>query len=97
MAKYLSVYHGGGMAATEEERNATMAKWGAWAQELGDHVIDFGAPIGASRTVGGENGSQATGYSLIDAGSLDEASELAKGCPILEGGGSVEVGETLAM
>jgi len=97
MAKYLFVYHGGGMAETEEERNETMARWGAWAQELGDHVIDFGAPIGESRSVGGSNGSFASGYSLIEAGSLDEATELAGGCPILAGGGSVEVGETIAM
>src|SRR3954447_24521672 len=97
MAKYLFVYHGGAMAATEEERSETMAKWGAWAQELGDHVIDFGAPIGESRFVGGENGGRASGYSLIEAASLDEAGELAQGCPILAGGGSVEIGETLAM
>jgi len=97
MAKYLFVYHGGGMAATEEERNEAMAKWGAWAQELGSHVIDFGAPIGESRNVGGGNGSRATGYSLIEAGSLDEAEQLAGGCPILAAGGTVEIGETLAM
>jgi len=97
MAKYLFVYHGGGMAASEEERNEAMARWGAWSQELGDHVIDFGAPIGESRSVGGENGSRATGYSLIEASSLDEAEQLAGGCPILAAGGSVEVGETLAM
>ena len=97
MAKYLFVYHGGGMAATEEERNEAMAKWGAWAQELGSHVIDFGAPVGESRFVGGGNGSRATGYSLIEAGSLDEAEQLAAGCPILAAGGTVEIGETLAM
>src|SRR4051794_30013876 len=98
MAKYLFVYRGGAMAETEEERNATMAKWGQWAQQLGDHVIDFGAPVGESRTVGNGNGSAAaSGYSLIEAGSLDEAAELAGGCPIIEAGGSVEIGETLAM
>ncbi len=31
------------------------------------------------------------GYSIIRAGSLDEAAEIAKGCPILMGGGNVEV------
>jgi hypothetical protein len=35
-----------------------------------------------------------TGYSIIQAGSLDAAVELAKGCPILESGGSIEVCET---
>jgi hypothetical protein len=35
-----------------------------------------------------------TGYSIIEADSLDAAVELVKGCPILQSGGSVEVGET---
>jgi hypothetical protein len=35
-----------------------------------------------------------TGYILLTADSLDSAAELAKGCPILQAGGKVEVGET---
>ena len=31
------------------------------------------------------------GYIIIKAGSLDEAAELSKGCPILQIGGNVEV------
>jgi hypothetical protein len=38
-----------------------------------------------------------TGYSLIEAGSLDEAVTLAKGNPVLESGGSIEVVEALDM
>jgi hypothetical protein len=98
MAKYLFVYHGGGMAATEQERNESMARWGAWAQELGSAVVDFGAPVGATQTVGDGNGaSPASGYSLISADSLDAAAQLAQGCPILAGGGSVEVAELMEM
>jgi len=37
------------------------------------------------------------GYSLIKAGSLAEASELSKGCPIFKVGGTVEVREINAM
>jgi hypothetical protein len=35
-----------------------------------------------------------TGYMIIQAETVERAVELAKGCPILESGGSVEVGET---
>ena len=31
------------------------------------------------------------GFIVVEAGDLDEAAELAKGCPMLAGGGSVEV------
>ena len=37
------------------------------------------------------------GYSIIKADNLDEATEIAKGCPGLQNGGSVEVREINAM
>ena len=37
------------------------------------------------------------GYSIIKADDLDEAAELAKGCPILTMGGNVEVREIAVM
>ena len=70
----------------------------------GDAVIDDGHPLVMSATVqsdgsvannGGAN--PATGYSLISANSLDAALALAKGCPILEAEGTVEVAEAIKM
>jgi hypothetical protein len=101
MGKYVLVYRGGGMAATEEERNAAMARWGAWFEGLGDAVEEIGNPFGGSTSVtpAGSNGAASglTGYSVITAGSLDDAASKAGGCPILQSGGSVEVYEALAM
>ena len=101
MGKYVLVYKGGGMAATEEERNASMERWGAWFGSLGGAVTDMGAPFGGSASVGnGGNGSASsglTGYSVVTAGSLDDAVGIAEGCPILADGGSVDVYETLEM
>ena len=37
------------------------------------------------------------GLSIIRAGSIEEASEIAKGCPILSFGGSVEVRDIIPM
>jgi hypothetical protein len=42
----------------------------------------------------GPIGKRATGYSIIEAPSLDKATKLAKGCPILKGGGEIAVYET---
>ena len=103
MAKFLLVYHGGsGMADTEEGHQKEMAAWGAWFGQLGASVVDGGNPTGASKTLDstgsandGGGANPATGYSLIDAGSLEEALTKAKGCPILGNGGSVEVCETI--
>jgi hypothetical protein len=46
-------------------------------------------------TVSGDGSPTITGYSIISADSLDAAITLAKGCPVLRGGGSVEVCETI--
>jgi hypothetical protein len=104
MANYVFAYSGGnGMAADEAERNAQLAKWGQWFGELGSAVVDGGAPTGTAKTVGpggsvSDGGSRGlTGYSIVSADSLDSAVELAKGCPVLEIGGAVDVYEAIAM
>lgn len=100
MAKYVLAYTGGRMAETEAEQQASMAAWQSFLGGLGDALVDMGAPFGASATVtaGGGNGSapnHLSGYSIITAGSLDEAAAKAKGAPVLDAGGTVEVYEAL--
>ncbi len=97
-------YSGGnGVAADQAERDAQMAKWGQWLGQLGSAVVDRGVPTGVAKTVGSgdsvsDGGSRSlTGYSIVSAASLDSAVELAKGCPVLEVGGAVDVYETIAM
>jgi len=101
MANYLLAYTGGpGMASTEAEREAAMAKWGQWFQGLGSAVVNPGNPLGASTSVGGSGANGAatsglSGFSIVAADSLDAASELVKGCPVIEAGGNVDVYETI--
>jgi hypothetical protein len=101
MANYVLVYKGGGMAQTDAEREAAMAAWGQWFAGLGPAVVEAGNPFGPSLSVtdggavDGGGSSGLTGYSVIAADSLSAAGELAKGCPVLSAGGSVEVYETI--
>ena len=95
MGKYVFAYKGGGMAETDEEREAAMQAWGAWFGELGGAVLDAGNPFSVSTAVGGNGTSGLSGYSIVSADSLDGASQLAQGCPVLASGGSVEVYEVL--
>ena len=104
MAKYIFVYHGGSMPQSEEEAAQVMQAWQNWLGGMGDAVVDPGNPVGQSSTVHsdgsvtGDGGANPTsGYSLVSAGSVDQALELAKDCPILEAGGSVEVAEAMEM
>ncbi len=104
MAKYLFVYHGGENPETEEEVAKVMDAWGQWLDSMGGDVVDGGNPVGMSMTVnsdgsttddGGSN--PASGYSLIEASSVDDAVTKAQGCPILQSGGSIELAEAIDM
>ena len=105
MAKYVFGYHGGkGMPETAEEQEQLMAAWGAWFETLGPAVLDGGNPFGPAKTVAsdgsvtdGGGANPLGGYSIVDAPSLDAAVDMAKGCPVLENGGNVEVCEAIDM
>jgi hypothetical protein len=102
MGKYVLTYKGGAMAPTEAEIQASMAKWGQWFGDLGEAVADAGNPFGPSTAVGaGGTRREVTGglggYSILTAANLEAAADLAKGCPVLEGGGTVEIYEAMDM
>ncbi len=102
MGKYVFAYSGGGMPETEEEGAKVMAAWEAWYGALGEAVVDGGNPFGQTKSIaanGAVSASDAplTGYTIVNASDIDAAVTLAKGCPILESGGSIEVAETIDM
>ena len=83
--------------------NYLMGAWIAWYKGMGSAVADMGNPAGPSKIIGADGKlrdpgvNPLTGYSIIEAGSMDKAIDLAKGCPIYAAGGSVEVAELIAM
>jgi hypothetical protein len=99
MANYVLAFRGGGVPATEEERQQAMAAWGAWFGGLGNAVVDTGNPFGDSRSLASDgsdsngNGSGLSGYTILSAGDMDEAVGQARGCPLLQSGGSIDVYE----
>ncbi len=104
MPKFLFVYHGGKAPDSPEDGQKQMVAWTAWFADIGAALIDPGAPVGQSRTViatgvtGDGGANPASGYSVISADSVEAATEIAKGCPMLGGaGGSVEVAELIDM
>lgn len=100
MANYVLVYKGGSMPQTDAERAAVMDAWTKWYTSLGQAVVDAGNPFGPSAavandgTVGGAAPSGLSGYTILAADNLGAATEMAKGCPVLLGGASIEVYET---
>ena len=90
--KYVLAFRGqvGRRLSGEEE-----AERPAWFEQIKDSIADFGSRVGQVREVGAgaERSDALSGYITINADSLDAAATLAGGCPILQQGGSVEVGE----
>ncbi|WP_170563700.1 YciI family protein [Ruegeria atlantica] len=100
MPQYLFVYHGGTTPTDPAEVEATMAAWGAWFQGMGEALDIPGNPVGQSYTVSNgsvvDNGgaNPVSGFTVVKADSIDAATEMAKGCPmVVNGSGSVEVAE----
>jgi len=101
MGKYVLAYKGAVEESSPEETEAWMATWVQWFGDLGEAVIDGGAPFGASTALGAGGRADATaaltGFSILRADTLEAAAGLAKGCPVLTRGGTVEVYETIDM
>jgi hypothetical protein len=88
--------------STPEQMAAGMAAWRAWYEKCGAAVVDLGAPLDKSTTVTGGSGAPSktsiTGYTLLQAGSLEEAVTLMKDHPHFHmPGASVQVLECVPM
>ena len=113
MEKFVYLFKGGvdnTQTASPEAMQAHMQKWGEWMQKLtkdvsilgGDPLHPNGKIISGTKKVVTDGPFAETkevvgGYLLINANDLNQATEIAKGCPILEVDGSVEVRQVRPM
>jgi len=101
MKQFVLVYLGGNHPSDEEEANKHLFKYMEWLQSLGDTVIVPTIPLKDTNTVSPdgmvrEGGSSAmSGFSIIKAESMADALSIARDCPFLEIGGSLEVSEMM--
>lgn len=109
MAKFMFVYRGGEHNPAEmspEEMQQVMQSWMDWIQngmqagwlvDGGDALKPNGSVVHPDQTVTDGPFAEAKelvgGYSMVEAADLNAAAELAKGCPMIAGGGTVEIRE----
>jgi hypothetical protein len=96
MAKYLLVYYGGKMETDPKMVEKMMAKWMKWFADIGKAVVDGGTPTQPGKIVSGSGvrstgAKPVTGYSILEAKSLDAVVALDKSCPVIAAGGQVAV------
>jgi hypothetical protein len=101
MADFVLLYSGGSMPEGEEEMAKVTQAWNDWYGQIGSALKDGGNPfspaantIASDGAVSSASGPLHTGYTIVSADSLDAATAIAKGSPVLLGGGSVTVYET---
>lgn len=94
---------------TPEQMQAMKSAWGNWiggiaqqaklvsSHQLGYEGIQLTANGNTQSGYAVKEGQSVSGNLVLKAESMAEATEIAKGCPILHMGGTVEVRNTLAI
>jgi len=110
MSEFVYLYRGGRRPEGAADV-ANLQKWAAWLQDLAEkgHLKERGQPLddggnvvrdrAGSMTDGpyAESKDIVVGFTIVEAGDLAQASVLARGCPIFENGGLVEVRPVMKM
>lgn len=103
MARYIITYLGGNPPSSPEEGKQHFAKYKEWLSSLGDSAVSPANPIKNTSTVNSDGTvttggtTSMSGYTIVEVGSMETALEMAKTCPFLEVGGSLEVSELMQM
>ncbi len=99
MAKFLVTYHGVPALTDATIATQTREAVAAWTAATGSAVVDPGAPVRALTQLASsepQRRSDIDGYSVIEADSIEAASDLLRSHPLLASGGTLQINELLA-
>ena len=103
MSQFVIVYLGGDQPSDPEEGKQHFSKYMNWLSSLGEAAVSPANPLKDTSTVNPDGTvstggtSTMSGYTIIEADSMKTALEIAKACPFLDIGGSLEVSELIQM
>lgn len=103
MPQFVLAYLGGDPPASPEEGKKHYAKYMEWLSSLGEIAVSPANPFKDTHTIAPDGtasrGSQTamSGFTVIQAASMEQALEIAKECPFLHINGSMEVSELVKM
>lgn len=99
MKTFLMLYIGGSMPEGQEAVQAMMSAWRAWYEQSASAITDTGSPLCASNSVGSEAATTTgvSGYTVIQAESLEAATALCSEHPHLAYGGTIDIHEAMNM
>ena len=103
MAQYIITYLGGNQPSSAEEGKQHFEKYKEWLSSLGESAVSPANPLKNTSTVNpdgsvsGGSRSSMSGFTIRESETMEKALEIAKACPFLEIGGSLEVSELMKM
>ncbi len=103
MTQYIITYMGGNQPSTPEEGKQHFAKYKDWLSSLGDSAVSPANPLKNTSTVNPDgsittgSASSMSGYTIVEVDSMEKALDIARDCPFLDIGGSLEVSELMQM
>jgi len=103
MAQYIITYLGGDKPSSPEEGKQHFSKYMDWLSSLGDAAVSPANPLKDTSTVNSDGTvstggtTSMSGFTIIEADSMEAALVIAKACPFLDVGGSLEVSELMPM
>ena len=102
--KFVLLFHGG--IAPQAEAEKYIQAFSTWTGELAQKgILKGGLPLARSGKIVSQNTVEffhfsqesVSGYAEVEVVSLDEALEIARGCPSIQYGGKIEVRDLMNM
>ena len=103
MPQFILAYHGKPDVQSPEQGAELIQNWKAWQDGLGDSISGPNMPAGVSKTltpegvIDGGGVNPLSGNTIIQAGCIDDAIDMAKSNPHLSGTGTIEIAEAIEL
>ena len=103
MPQYIITYLGGDHPSSPEEGKQHFAKYQEWLSSLDNSAVSPANPLKNTNTVNSDGSvasggkTSMSGFTIVEADSMEAALLIAKACPFLDIGGSLEVSELMQM
>jgi len=97
------VYLGGEHSADPEEGKKHFEEYRKWLESLNDAVVSAANPLKDTHVISSDGKSQAgsstmmSGFTVLEAPSIEAAVLMSESCPFLKIGGTLEVSEMVDM
>ncbi len=103
MAKFMLVYLGGEQPSNPEEGKKHFEEYRTWLMSLGEAVISAANPLKDTHVISTDGSAREgsstmmSGFTVLEANSIQAAVLMSESCPFLKIGGTLEVSELIEM